>query len=282
MRAPGVHLARVALAATAFACAAAWATACNTNYGSIDHAPDDAGPGGDAALDGSGGDAAPDGPFCLSRRLTNPIFCDDFDQAPTFDGKWGFHATAGYDGGGVEDLDHTSFVSPPAALEIGVPSANPNFDSLTNRLGYDFSVALTRTAHFEADLRVDTIDDLHFAHIVALGVGKDGPTRIELTLSGTDSQAMVFGDPSSPDPTTHRLTNLVAKGVWTHVAMDLTLGAQPRVAITLGGATDSFDLPSVFATPAAGGQVDVGVGYYDNVVVAATTVHVDNVLLTGE
>jgi hypothetical protein len=271
------------LASAALACAAA--AACNTNYGSIDHVADDAGGGGGEGGEGGvtadgGGEAGSSGPFCQSRRASNPIFCDDFDVAPAFDDLWTYHGTAGYDGGGTNDLDHVAFVSSPAALEIGVPSANPNYDSLTNRLGFEFTQAITKSAHLEADLRIDSIDDLHYAYLVMLELGSTNPQQIVLAASGTDSRVQLQS--GNATPTTQRLTNVATKGAWMHVVMDVTLGAQPSLAITFAGATDTVPLPSTYGTVPPGGQIDVGVGYYDNVVVAATTVHVDNVLFTAE
>jgi hypothetical protein len=219
-------------------------------------------------------DAGPPPAFCASQP-TPATFCCDFDLSKNVGDGW-VQARAGADAGFTTELDHATFVTPPASAHLGVPAGTPD---LWNKLIESPGATATASIRFEAKLRVDAVDAFSDLNVLELQAGF-GAAFLRLSRSDATIQVDTFDDAGLSLPVAKLAT--LALGVWHHVEMAIAYGgASPMLTVKIDGISRlaGYALPAAFAANAPVG-IEVGPAYYGAPVpVDAADVHVDDVLL---
>ncbi len=275
---------RLALAAAIGLAATAAAEACTSGYGTTGESSD---AGADAppppmpppADAGAGdADAAPRGPFCASKK-PRPVFCADFDLSRAPEDGWSFPLDFGPDGAApVLALDDAGGYSPPASFVVSTTSVNPGFaPGFIGLLSWtSMTPATATTLHVETKIRVDSIDRNRSAWVVIVRFGPKADSFVALQTSQQQTRAGVHTSADGGADTFHALATQIPVGAWTQVSLDFTF-TPPKVVVGIDGATETVSLD---ATVAPGPfEVEIGEEYFEDVVLDATSIHFDDVLV---
>jgi hypothetical protein len=207
-----------------------------------------------------------------------PKFCDDFEHDLPTNGAVGWSATSTFADGSVT-IDTSDSVSPTRSLSCATP-ANPTVKPIANL--YRFFANAMSDVWIRFDWKIDSgpktgqlaID------VLRLGPSPDGSTlNFQFDIGADQSRFTEADHRESPTGTfyTHALGGAVQFGVWQYVQVHLTLGASPRMSVTIDTNTvvdENIKAPNIVPSP---GTLYAGIFYSASG--AAQTVHIDNITL---
>ena len=206
--------------------------------------------GGDA---GAPPDAAAKG-FCATRTPA-PRFCDDFDDGD-LDDDW----TVGTVLNGEPILDTSSATSVPASFAVetlplgGTESAHVHLRATaggapTGHVILAFEMMLATATFTQGTIAIATLD-VSQNHFFTLYLRDGDPDAPAATLEETDEAATT---------TRHVLSKLPPANTWTHVTIDIDVGAAK--ANVLWGNEKVLDDAPIIAAPASDPTIRVGAVY---------------------